>query len=186
MATPGHFVLWAADNDSYWTPDLKSPEWCCAVCGSKLSRCMNSPGFYLKKQGYDLSLTYDGYLIGSRKFVDVLQRLAPGSFVSAAAPADKRYRTDYSMVAFTEVVTVDRVRSKPEFGSVCAACGQHKYVVGAVNYFIEGPGVPVQGIFRTDLEFADGFEKSPAVIVGTETAKLLRAESLKGMTLDPV
>jgi hypothetical protein len=186
VATPGHFVLWAADNDSYWTPDLKSPAWCCIVCGSKLSRCMSSPGFSLKRQGYDVSMTYDGYLIGSRKFLDALHRLVPGSFVSAEAPVDKRHRTDYAMVVFTDVVTVDHARSKPELGDVCAACGQYKYVVGAVNYFIEAPGIPAQGIFRTDLEFADGFEKSPGVMVGTETAALLRAERLKGVTLDPV
>jgi len=64
-----HFVLWGPVNDGYWTSDLKNPALCCPQCGRKLSRAIENPDFRLKKRGYDLSSTYDGFKMASAKFM---------------------------------------------------------------------------------------------------------------------
>jgi hypothetical protein len=186
MGYVGYYALSASDNGSYWTPELKSPLFCCQLCGSKLSRAIDSPSFYLKKKSYDVSSTYDGFLIGSEKFVSLITQLAPGSFIAREVPFDKRYTTRYWMLEFKHVVKIDRSRALPEFGPVCAQCGQHTHIVGARHYFLDASSILRSGAYRTDLQFADGFEKSPVVIVTENVAKVLLGASLRGLTLDLV
>jgi hypothetical protein len=181
-----HYVLWGTDNGSYWVPDLKCEQYCCTTCGSKLSRDIRNEKFYLKKKSYDVSVTFDGFLIGSQKFVSLLSEIDSHGFSTCQIPPDPRYPMSYFKIEFTKIIRIDRHQAAPQFGPVCEQCCQHKYIVGAREYFLEGSPCLARGILRTDLEFGDGFEKSPVIIVGIESARVLLGAKLKGMTLDPV
>ena len=45
-----HYILWGADNGSYWIPEVNDKKFCCVECGSKLSRNIINDKFYLKKR----------------------------------------------------------------------------------------------------------------------------------------
>lgn len=181
-----HYVLWAADNDCYWIPELKDPRYCCPICASKLSRSIENPDFYLKKKNYDISITYDGFLIASDKFVTALKKVFMNNiFECVPIKADKRYRGNYFKVEFRDILEIDQEKAVPEFGSVCSSCGQFEHVVGARGYYLHGAPLGA-GIFRTDIEFGSGFEKSPAIVVGVDSVEMLKVAGLKGVSLDPV
>jgi hypothetical protein len=186
MATLSHFVLRWPDNGSYWLPDIKSAAYCCQVCGCKLSRNVGNPKFYLKKKSYDVSCTYDGFDICTEEFGRTLSACSHGSISLEALPFDKRYPTKFFRFEVSEVVKVDVGRSEPEFGKVCSACHQHKYVVGAKAYLLQEPAPLRSGVFRTDIEFAEGIEKHPVIVVSCNVAGVLKARKFKGLELRAV
>ncbi|KQU73431.1 MULTISPECIES: hypothetical protein [unclassified Rhizobacter] len=181
-----HFVLWGADNDGYWTPDLKNDALCCPLCSCKLSRAIENPGFRLKKRHYDLSATYDGFTVASAKFLALLEAVAPDSFDATELHANLRDGVRHWKLEFKRMLPLDLARARPVFGPRCDRCGRHTHVSGAIDYFVEGDAVPQQGLFRTDLEFGSGFEQGPILLAGVQTAQRLAQAGLKGLTLDPV
>lgn len=185
MEHVSHYVLWGVDNDCYWIPDIKDSRYCCPICASKLSRSVENPDFYLKKKNYDLSATYDGFLIGSDKFLSVLKMIPNIAVECVQIKSDKRYKTKYFRLEFKGLVEIDLAKAVPEFGSICDFCGQFEHVVGAQDYYLRSmPHGP--GIFRTDIEFGSGFEKSPVIAVDIDSAAIIKRAGLKGVTLDPV
>ncbi|MCX7113690.1 MAG: hypothetical protein NTX45_27140 [Proteobacteria bacterium] len=186
MNNISHYVLWGADNESYWIPGVKDKKYCCVECGSKLSRHIINDKFYLIKKNYDVSFTFDGFLIGSQKFLSILSELSLEGYSANKINQDPRYKTNYFKIEFNKIIHIDCLKAKPQIGPICKQCGQNKYVVGAHDYYLENSPRLDHGLFRTDLEFGDGFEKSPIIVVGIESAKLLLAAELKGMTLDSV
>lgn len=179
------YVLHPPDNDSYWVPDLKNPLFCCDLCGGKLSRKIENTEFNLKKKNFDISMTYDGFFIASERFLLTVKSLDSGAYISSEIYSKARFAQKYFKLEFVNQLKLDVSAADPEFGPVCPRCGQFKFVVGATDYFVVGGRVN-SGFFRTDIEFAEGFERFPEIIVGVDTAALLRAEHLKGVNLEPV
>lgn len=64
------FVMSGPDNDSYMLRGPGSPP-VCGSCGLLSGRAWVDPGFELRDRRFDVSYTYDGYLIVSQRFKDV-------------------------------------------------------------------------------------------------------------------
>lgn len=185
VSGPLYFVATCPDNGSYWLGDESRAR--CPECGSKTTRNVAGEDFYLKKKSYDISMTYDGFYIASEAFRQACNAAQIQNRVAfEEIPPDKRYSSKFYRVEVIDQLSVDVALSRPEFGEKCGSCGQFKYVVGAKDYFISPLSSLGAGIWRTDLEFADGVEKFYKIIVGVVTAERLTKASLRGLELRPV
>lgn len=186
MQVPLHFVLSAPDNGSYWIRDLDDPDACCPECGCKLARELATTRFYLKKKSHDASYTYDGFLIVTERLLNALVEAGATTPLKAAPlPEDKRYDGRYFVVEPATHVLVDRSDPAVFIGPSCGVCGVPVEVSGPPEVRLQADRM-VAGIWRTDVEFGSGFEKSPYVVVGVETAERLKRSMYRGVHLEPV
>lgn len=134
-----------------------------------------------RKKKYDISCSYDGVQVVSRRFKDLYDR---------SGMTGLRF-TDLGDDAFatraTVVVPFDAQRRGTRFVKKCETCGRYESVVGAVPpLLLPGTTVPPMSFACTDLEFASGDEKSPVLLCGEGVAKILWAAKLNGIVLQKV
>jgi len=134
-----------------------------------------------RKKKYDISSSYDGVEVVSRRFKELYEHSAMTGlrFVDLGDEA--------FAIRATNVVAFDAERRGTSFHKKCEACGRYESVTGATPvYLLPGEIVPHMGFARTDLEFASGDEKGPLLLCGDEVAKILWAAKLKGIVLQKV
>jgi hypothetical protein len=196
------FTLSAYDDDSYmlgeatYRPAAKSHfhDWrfgshgvphvaTCGGCGRKTDAAYVSPTFRVRHRDADLVATYDGYLLASKRLRDrCLEQGSPGArFV--LLPGDDAFY----WVCPDRIVTFDAVARGTRFEHPCAVCGAFYSVVGATpaRLSVDDTG-PLDGFFRTDLEFGSGPEQSFLVVVAGPTATLLRDGIFRGLSLKAI
>ncbi|HRI68290.1 MAG TPA: hypothetical protein PK156_28870 [Polyangium sp.] len=134
-----------------------------------------------RKKKYDISGSYDGVDVASRRFKDLYERSGMTGLQF------KELGDDAFAIRATNVVAFDAVRRGTKFEKKCDACGIYESVTGATPvYLLPGEVVPDMGFARTDLEFASGDEKHPLLLCGEGVAKILWAAKLKGIVLQKV
>jgi hypothetical protein len=180
MKPSTYYDIHAPDGDCYWIPDSDDPIFCCEDCGTKKSRQMYNPAFYIKKKR-DVVYTYDGFLIGSSRFVEILTQIDNDGFSAQAVPSHAKYNLPYFVIEFSKIVRVNRTSQFLELGPVCKTCGAYRYVVGPDVDLLDP--VDPRSFCRSDLEFAEAWEKGPLRFVGSEAADVLKAAKLDGLTL---
>ena len=191
------FLVGMHDDDSYMLgPDTYKPEpsvfydWrfgkdgvphpaTCGTCGRKTDPDYVSPVFRVKRRNRDITCTYDGYTLVSRRFKDVCEGASCAGAVFVPLPADEAFfwlRSD-------RTIAFDAVARGTRFEKPCPACGTFYSVVGATPVRLRN-AIPLgEGFYRTDLEFGSGHEQHPLLIVGVRTAEMLKAATLKGLEL---
>lgn len=154
----------------------------CASCGLLLDKWQEDlPGEALKRLRFDVSYSYDGVLVVSRRFRDLYE----GSQMKGLEwiPLGSRHFA----VRAAQVVTFDAKRRGTRFINRCQVCGQYESVVGAAPAFLaESSAVDDLGFARTDLEFGSADEKAPVLICGDAAAEILRGARLRGLDLEEV
>src|SRR5262245_49189494 len=155
----------------------------CATCGRKTDPSYVNPEFKAKKRAWDISETYDGYRIVSKRFRDFCRTEGWAGLEFVVLPADN----SFFVLRLSLVLPFDSQRRGTRFEQPCPSCGEFYDVIGATPAYLRGITGPIRdGFFRSDLEFASGPEQSPLIFVGIDTAKLLEKQGFQKFYLKPV
>jgi hypothetical protein len=155
----------------------------CASCGRKTDLNFVNDQFRVHNRRRDLTATYDGYLLASKKLHEhCIARRYPGvEFVPL--PADE----NFFWLRSHRTVRFDAARRGTRFENFCTRCGSYFNIVGSHPIFLADVSTSLSdGFYRTDIEFGSGHEQHPIVLVGASTAAELRALNLRGMEFEAV
>jgi len=140
-------------------------------------------GLRLRKRNFDVSTTYDGVAVVSKRFREWLKRHKLVGIELRELPAD---RTFHQLLA-TRSVAFDDIRRGVIREDQCPICHRYDSVArGYPVYLKPGEVIGAMEIVRTDLEFGTADEQSPILIAGEEAAELLRQSGLTGFYLEAV
>jgi len=173
------FTLSAPDND---TTMFDGKKWTtCNGCGYRVDFFTTNPNYRLAATSHDISVTYDGQFVASRRFKE---------FSESRRHAGVEFRTfkddrDHFHLVATSVVPFDVIRRKTRFENRCPECGNYESVIGAKPTYLALSDPLADGFFRTDTLFASGNEKHPLIIVGLRTKSDLSLSKLVGLDLAP-
>ena len=155
----------------------------CGTCGRKTDPAFIRPSFRVERRAWDLGVTYDGYLVVSRRFRGFCEDRAWPGLQFVPLPADD----GFFVLRLSRVLPFDAERRGTTFAKPCPACGAFYDVLGVTPAYLRGVAEPIlQGFFRTDLEFGSGPIQHPLAVVGTETYAELRAQKFKKFSGHPV
>jgi hypothetical protein len=133
----------------------------------------------MRVRRFDVSYTYDGYLIVSERFRDIAEEAGTRCI---SLPSVSGF---YSLLVENEV-PFDTVRRRTRFEQPCDECGRYFVVAGATPAFLKVEAELPDQMFRTDLEFGTGNEQHPLIIAGPRTADRLLVAGFDGLDLTPV
>lgn len=156
----------------------------CPKCGELLAKWTEPlDGLKLAKRKYDLSTTYDGVTVASRKFIELYELHGLAGLAFRQLPNDPTF---FAVVA-EKAVAFDAARRQTRFEDLCPICKHYRTVVVATPVYLKpGYKIGAKEFVRTDLEFASGDEKSPLLLCGEEAAKVLKGAKLKGIYLEAI
>ena len=148
----------------------------CLTCGRKTNPEYINPKFKAKRRTWDISATYDGYLLVSRRFCKFCQQQGWEGATFVPLPADN----DFFVLRISNVLPFDaRRREDP-----CPTCGGFYNVIGPIPVYLRDVTEPIQeGFFRSDLEFASGPEQHPLILIGVGTAEKLQKQALRKLNM---
>ncbi len=146
----------------------------CPKCGSKTDSDYINPEFKAKHRRRDISVTYDGYIIVSKRFREFCRRNRWKGLSFQRLPADN----DFFVFRISSVLPFDAKKRGTRFYNPCPTCGAFYSVIGADPVYLRGISKPIgEGFFRTDLEFGSGPEKHWLCLVGIRTAEKLKEQA---------
>ena len=124
-----------------------------------------------------LSYTYDICAIASAGFKEFCD--AQGYQGLEFAPFSNDY-SHFHLISHN-IIRIDAEKSKLRFGKRCPTCHNYAYTVfrnPPVCYALQGE-YPGDGIYRSDVLFADGDDKHPLMIIGPETKEKFKTAGFK-------
>ena len=155
----------------------------CPACGDVLDRDYAPKDLKAKHIFFAAVFTSDGHTIASEKFKELLERLE----IPDLDLIRVNERPPLYDLQPRRIIPYDVECGPPRFEKNCPSCGQYESVIGPTYSCLKGVERPIEtGIFRTDLKFASGREKSPNLIVGLQTAELIKKERRRGLVLNPI
>jgi hypothetical protein len=169
------FKLSGPDNDSHMVmgaPDAPR----CAKCGFALDHTWINPRFTLKVKRWDVSFTYDGYLIASQRFRDVLGDRGAAYRELPAEPS-------FFAVHAEKQVEFDTERRRTRFRVFCDECQRFTQIAGATPVFLKNEVRLPDELRRTDILFGSNDGQHPLLLVGPRLAADLRRADLAGLEL---
>ena len=154
----------------------------CEKCGELLAKWDESlAGLKIKRRKYEVSATYDGVTVVSRRFQSVYDSNRLEGLVFQELPS----APDFLAVMATDVVQFDAKERETRFINKCPVCGRFEEVIGATPaYLMEGEVVPDRGFVRSDLEFASFDEKGPLILCGPAAGEVLKKARFRGLDLE--
>lgn len=166
------FSMSAPDSDTYFFQDAPESLFC-PECGSYLAAAYLPSDLTVRPGFRDFGFTYDGRLLVSdraRQFL--LRHASTGLSFRGVNQADQLF-----VVEAAATTKFDPNARRTRFVNKCEECGHYESVVGATPAFLELPdSIEDYGIYRTDIEFGSGKEKSPLFVVGPALKRLLERE----------
>ena len=152
----------------------------CMGCGEILDKwAAPPPSLVVKNTKLDISITYDGIVVGSKRLKSAYDGLGLSGLTFRGLPG----HPSFYMIDADRAVTFDAERRKTRFIKQCPLCGKFESVVGATPVFLRaGAEVAADEFVRTDLAFGTGDEKHPVLICG-ETAGRLCDAKIRGFDL---
>lgn len=155
----------------------------CPRCGRKTDPEYVNPKFKAKRRRWDISATYDGYDIVSKRFRAFCLKYCWQGMTFVPLPAD----TDFLVLRLSKVLPLDAKRCGVTFEDRCPMCRAFYNVIGASPVYLRDVTEPIpEGFFRSDLEFASGPEQHPLILVGIGTAEKLRKQKFQKLDLEAV
>jgi len=155
----------------------------CPQCGRKTDPDYIDPHFKLRRKRMDMSATYDDYVIVSERFRDFcIERAIAGIEFVALPSQPKHFRLVVRNVLEVDLEASVGVRQQ----CYCDRCGEYAGVFGTGGLRFKGVEGPIQGFFRTDLEFAQAHELGPVLIIDCELAAAMKAAKFRGLCLNKI
>ena len=182
-------ILGGGDNNSFMYNEIYP--YCCDSCHYTTKQELN-PDFRLAHQRYDfshiklhsvrkhydVSYTWDGYLIVSKRFKQFCEEKSYQSVVFYSIPQE----SDFYFLESSKIIPLDYARRKVDFHNLCTKCNRYEWVIGATpNYTQEGFVMEENIFYRSEYDFGDFNNKSPLIIVSLRMAKELAAQKFKGL-----
>lgn len=166
------YTLSAPDCDKHYFEFAPSSLFC-PECDSYVGAEEFVPQLDLRQCKLDFCFTCDGQLLVSQRGMACLSQhcSTPLRFATVDESAGFHSLSVESKVAF------DYVRRKTKFERKCPVCGNYESIVGATPAFIlRSDKVHEMGMYRTDICFGSGREKSPIIVVGAALKSCLTHE----------
>lgn len=166
------FSMSAPDSDSYFFQGAPASLFC-SECGSYLDEPYLPKDLSVRPGFRDFGFTYDGRLLVSDRARSWFLRHASTELsFSEVNQSNKLFVLN--AIAKTKFDSDARMT---RFVNKCSLCGQYESIVGATPAFLALPdSIEDFGLYRTDIEFGSGKEKSPLFVVGPELRRLLESE----------
>jgi len=149
------YLMVAPDNDSYMNPEMYESNICKCLDYIKNRHLHLNPNFELVKKSYDISSTYDSYLIVSNRFREFClnQEYLGISFYPIPNYPDNFY------FDIQRIVRYDAKRRETRFLEYNSECEEYNEVVGATPVCLVDNQTLPDGFFRTDIEFGGSYAK---------------------------
>ncbi len=172
-------ILRGADNNSFMHETYPH---CCKTCGYPVKQEVN-PGFRLKQKRYDVSYTYDGYLIVSEKFKNYCTDMNFKNIVFEELPMEP----GFYVVTVHKIITLNYTKREVKFIDKCDECGRYAEVIGATPSFIDDESeLKDSEFYRSDMDFGSYERKSPLIIMNNNLANKITIKRFKGLYLKNV
>lgn len=154
----------------------------CTKCGRKIDPNFVDPNFKLRKKRLDISTTYDGYTIVSERFKNFCMNENIDGIEFIKLPS----QPGFYWFRLNRILVVDQEKSlELEFMYYCDVCNSYAGIFGASNLKFKNVSELIpEGIYRTDLEFAQAHEQSPMIISSVELGNLIKAQNFKGICIN--
>lgn len=174
MAPLVGFNLYSQDNDTHMFS--AEPE-TCPVCNYRRNFLAYNPEYVLRGTKFDISTTYDGFVIVSEPF----RQFCVEQGYDGLRFGEFRHDRSHYNFAVSHEVRFDAEKRRTRFEKLCPHCGNYESIIGATpSYLLIEQPLP-DGFYRSDLLFGSGNEKHPLMFVGVETRKKLETAGLKGL-----
>jgi len=155
----------------------------CPNCGRKTDSTFINPKFKVRKRKWDISTTYDGYHLVSKRFRSFCVKHGWEGMTFVPLSADN----DFFVLRLSRILKFDAQRRETRFENPCPTCRAFYSVIGATPVFLRDIKEPIEeGFFRSDLEFASGPEQSPLILIGVGTAEKLKKQKFQKYALHAV
>lgn len=156
----------------------------CPKCGRKTDPHFIDPSFELYKKSLDISSTFDGYMIVSERFKGFCESLRIDGVEFIALPSQPKHH----WLVVRNILEVDTIESAGiRFLYYCDLCQNYAGVFGTDGLRFKGIESPIMnGIYRTDLKFAQAHEQQPVIVIGTEVAAAMKEVRFKGICLSRI
>jgi hypothetical protein len=141
-----------------------------------------NPNFKLNKKTYDISYTYDSYLIVSDRFK---QFCVDNKYPGVSFFPIPNYSTKFLMLVFN-IIKFDFIRRETTFHEFNSDCNEYNEVVGATPVCLIENSILQDGFYRTDIEFGRSYAKDGIILVGPETGVKLKAQKFRGLYLEKI
>lgn len=176
----GHTVakyLSGIDVDGYmYESQINRPD-CCPICNNRIKDVLDLD-VSLKMGKGDFGYTWDHYCIVSEKFKDFC---IEGKYPNLEIIPLPKCKNLYFFQPH-DTFKVDHERYGTKFTIKRNCCGEYDDVIRPSIIKAVDLSLPSNDfIMRTELRYASNYEKTFRVIVGTETAKKMKAYGLKGI-----
>jgi hypothetical protein len=172
------FWLSGPDNDSSMLDDAPdAPR--CPRCGFALDHAWINPRFKLNVKRWDVSGTYDGRLIVSQRFRNVL---GDRGAVYGDLPTEPSFFT----LRAEKQVEFDADRRRTRFTHFCDECRRFTQAAGATPVFLKDEARLPDELRRTDILFGSDNGQHPLLLVGPGLAADLRRADLAGLELHAI
>jgi hypothetical protein len=176
------FSISGLDNDSYMNSDQYEVNICKCLDFVKNRQLHLNPNFKLTKKSYDISFTYDSYLIVSDRFK---QFCLDNKYSGVSFFEIPNYKTKFLMLV-SNVVKFDTNRRETTFIDFNSDCSEYNEVVGATPVCLSNNSILPDGFYRTDIEFGRSYAKDAIILVGLDTGAKLKAQKFKGLYLEKI
>ena len=149
----------------------------CPKCGYRLDFFAHNPDFVLRKSQYDVYATYDGQTIVSQAFKDFCTKENYKGLEFLEFKNDEHHY--HLIISEDNIVPFDAPRRKTRFEGLCNVCGNYESIIGATPAYLKIKEPLLDGIYRSDILFASGNEKSPLFFVGIQTKEKMEEAGLR-------
>ncbi len=155
---------------------------CCHECNYPTKQEINDD-FQIKCRNYDVSYTYDGYLIVSKKFKLYCENKNYNNIMFYRLPKE----TEFYCVAVNKALELDYKKREVKFINKCHICGRYAEVIGATPAFIKDKNLLTNNDFyKSSVDFGSFEGKSPLIILNNEMAQELLKQKFKGLYFDDI
>lgn len=181
-------VICGQDNDTYMVASCQErlhdvPDSVfCRVCGWKVDWRYIRPDYTLGRRRRDVSSTYDGTTIISRRVADLLLSFGANERDFRALPKEP----DFFALTPETVLIYDCEARGTRRERFCSECGLHATVAGATPAFLKSVPFQPSWIARTDVLFGSYHEHHPLIIVSHDIAAQLRKARFSGLDIQDV
>lgn len=176
------FAVSGPDNDSYMNSDQYEVNICKCLDFVKNRHLHLNPNFKLSKRAYDISYTYDSYLIVSDRFK---QFCADNKYSGVSFFSIPNYDAKFLMLV-SNIIKFDIIRRETRFLDFNPDCNEYNEVVGATPVCLVDNEILQDGFYRTDVEFGRSYAKDGTILVGPDTGVKLKAQKFKGLYLEKI
>ncbi|TGJ98362.1 hypothetical protein EHQ53_01150 [Leptospira langatensis] len=155
----------------------------CETCGSKKSFDYVNPDFKLKRGVYDLSITYDGYLIASQRFKDFCVR----KDFSGIQFERIRHDVSFYILRINNVLHLNESKMTHRKTNFCSSCNEYSSIVKpGTLHFSENIDEVENSLFESNIHFGSSHEKHPLILATSDIVDEFAIEGFKGYYINEV